>query len=92
MAMDYLPVQATSVPCERLFSSAAMTDTPKRNRISAELMEALQMLKFLIKRDRLSFTRHLQSLSVVIDTLLAQNEDMASVHVELAVDDIFSAI
>ncbi|EPS92713.1 hypothetical protein FOMPIDRAFT_1080322, partial [Fomitopsis schrenkii] len=46
MAMDYLPVQATSVPCERLFSSAADTDTPKRNRISAELMEALQVLKF----------------------------------------------
>lgn len=90
--MDYLPVQATSVPCERLFSSAADTDTPKRNRISAELMEALQVLKFLIKRNRLSFTRHLQNLSVVIDALLAQSEGLSSVHAELAVGDILSVI
>ncbi|EPS93193.1 hypothetical protein FOMPIDRAFT_25615, partial [Fomitopsis schrenkii] len=48
MAMDELPVQATSVPCEHLFSSAMDMDTPKCNHISAELMEALQVLKFLI--------------------------------------------
>ena len=35
---------------------------------------------------------HTSPPNVVIDTLLAQNEDMASVHIELAVDDIFSAI
>jgi hypothetical protein len=27
IAMDYLPVQATSVPCGRVFSSAKDTDT-----------------------------------------------------------------
>jgi hypothetical protein len=56
MAMDYLPVQATSVPCERVFSSAKETDTLKRNRISPALMEALQMLKFSLKKERLDFT------------------------------------
>lgn len=55
--MDYLPVQATSVPCERVFSSAKETDTAKRNRINPVLMEALQLLKFLLKKERLNFTR-----------------------------------
>ena len=53
--MDYLPIQATSVPCERVFSSAKETDTAKRNRMSPVLMEALQLLKFLLKKQRLDF-------------------------------------
>jgi hAT family C-terminal dimerisation region len=54
--MDYLPIQASSVPCERIFSSSAETDTRRRNRINALLMEALQMLKFHLKKARLNFT------------------------------------
>jgi hypothetical protein len=57
IAMDYLPVQATSVPCERVFSSAKDTDTAKRNRISPVLMEALQMLKYSLKKERLNFMK-----------------------------------
>ncbi|KAJ3557704.1 hypothetical protein NP233_g11674 [Leucocoprinus birnbaumii] len=38
--------QASSVPCERLFSTAKETMTPRRSRIGADLMEALQMLKY----------------------------------------------
>jgi len=53
--MDYLPIQATSVACERVFSSAKETDTAKRNRISPVLMEALQLLKFSLKKQRLNF-------------------------------------
>jgi hypothetical protein len=56
MAMDYLPIQATAVPCERIFSSSAETDTKRRNRISPLLMEALQMQKFMFKKERLNFT------------------------------------
>ena len=56
MAMDYLPIQASAVPCERIFSSSAETDTKRRNRISPLLMEALQMLKFYFKKERLNFT------------------------------------
>ena len=33
IAMDYLPIQASAVPCEQIFSSSAETDTKKRNRI-----------------------------------------------------------
>ncbi len=55
--MDYLPVQATSVPSERVFSLAKETDTSKRNRMSPTLMEALQLLKFSLKKERLDFTK-----------------------------------
>ena len=56
MAMDYLPIQASAVPCERIFSSSAETDTKRRNCIGPLLMEALQMLKFHLKKLRLNFT------------------------------------
>lgn len=56
MAMDFLPIQASSVPCERVFSSSAETDTSRRNRLSPVLMEALQMLKFALKDNPLNFT------------------------------------
>jgi hypothetical protein len=55
MAMDYIAIQATSVPCERVFSSAKETDTAKRNQINPILMEALQMLKFSLKKERIDF-------------------------------------
>lgn len=56
MSLDFLPIQATAVPCERVFSSSAETDTKRRNRISPLMMEALQMLKFHLKKERLHFT------------------------------------
>lgn len=59
MALDYLPIQASSVPCERVFSSSSETDTNKRNRIKPKLMEALQLLKYGYKKERLTFTKHL---------------------------------
>ena len=60
--MDYLLVQASSVPCEHVFSSAAETDTKKCNRLHPSLMEALQILKFIYKKDRLNFTAGYLSL------------------------------
>src|ERR1700727_963211 len=56
-SLDYIPIQASAVPSERIFSSSAETDTKKRNRINPELMEALQMLKFALKQSRLNFTK-----------------------------------
>ena len=61
IAMDYLPIQATSVPSERVFSSSSETDTKKRNRIHPTLMEVLQMLKFSLKTERLNFTQGWQA-------------------------------
>lgn len=52
MALDCLSVQASAVPCERVFSSSAETDTNKHNNIHPTLMEALQMMKFSLKLQR----------------------------------------
>jgi hypothetical protein len=57
IALDYLPIQATSVPCERVFSSSAETATKKRNRLHPILFEAMQILKFGYKKERLNFTK-----------------------------------
>jgi hypothetical protein len=56
IAMDYLPIQASSVPCEKVFSSSAETDTKQRNHISPLIMEALQRLKFQLRKECLDFT------------------------------------
>ena len=56
-ALDYLPIQGSAVPCERVFSSAKETTTDRRNRICERLMEEIQMLKFSVKNGRpLDFT------------------------------------
>ena len=63
-ALDYLPIQGTSVPCERVFSSAKLTKSDLRNLLDPNIMEALQILKFSYKRNgqvmlELNFTAHL---------------------------------
>jgi len=55
IAMDYLPIQAMSIPCEHVFSSAKDTDTTKQNQISPVLIKALQMLKYSLKKEHLNF-------------------------------------
>jgi hypothetical protein len=64
---DYAPIQATSVPSERVISSSAETDTKRRNRISPALMESLQMLKFNFKKAWLNFMPDWQSVPVPDD-------------------------
>ena len=71
IAMDYLPVQAMSVPCERMFSSAKEMDTVKWNQISLVLMEALQLLKFLLKKEHLNFTHGWSILEVAMSISMA---------------------
>jgi len=55
IALDYLSIQASSIPCEQVFLSASETDTKKWNQLSPQLMEALQVLKFTYKKERLHF-------------------------------------
>ncbi|KIL57399.1 hypothetical protein M378DRAFT_47871, partial [Amanita muscaria Koide BX008] len=45
IALDVLPSQASSVPCERAFSSAKLTGSDRRSRMKAEIFEILQILK-----------------------------------------------
>ena len=55
VALDILPAQAFSVPCERIFSSSKETCTLRRNILSAALLEVRQVLKHLYKQERLDF-------------------------------------
>ncbi len=45
MALDYLPIQGSAVPCECKFSSAGITGTDHRNRLAPATFQALQILK-----------------------------------------------
>lgn len=75
VAMDYLPIQASAVPCERAFSSGSETLTWRRNRIKPPLMECLQMLKYAIKKRRLNFTQAWASTEESIIADLAKEEE-----------------
>jgi len=83
--LDILPVQASSVPCEHIFSSAAETDTKKQNRLSPHLMEALQILKFIYKKERLNFTEMLKPMAE--DTARTYKTDLADLLTQDASDE-----
>ena len=46
IALNVLPAQASSVPCERLFSARKEIAVARRSQLGAYLFEQLQMLKF----------------------------------------------
>lgn len=45
MARDYLAIQGSATPLERAFSSGSITDQSRRNRLTPDIFEALQLLK-----------------------------------------------
>jgi hypothetical protein len=57
--MDLLPIQGTSVPCERVFSASKETTRARRNRLGPKIMEATQVLKFQAKQE-INFTEGLK--------------------------------
>lgn len=65
--MDVLSIQASSVPCERVFSSAKETITPRRNKLGVSTMEACQMLKYSFKSSgaELDFTSHFSTQKIL---------------------------
>jgi hypothetical protein len=75
--MDLMPVQATSVPSECIFSVSKRTTTARRNHLTPKMMEATQILKFEAKNKReISFTKGL-SLKEEFDDL-EELEDVAT--------------
>ncbi|KZV66295.1 hypothetical protein PENSPDRAFT_555723, partial [Peniophora sp. CONT] len=53
LALDVMAVPASAVPCERVFSSSKETCAHRRNKMSTQLMERLQILKYSYKAARL---------------------------------------
>jgi len=53
--MDVLPMQASSVPCKRVFSSSKETNMLRWSQLSPETMEMFQVLKFQYHSRRLDF-------------------------------------
>jgi hypothetical protein len=53
LARDFLAIMASSVSSERAFSAAGITISKRRNRLKGDIVEALQFLKCLIRRDLL---------------------------------------
>ena len=79
LAMDLLPAQVTSVPCEHVFSASKETTTARRNRLKPKIMEATQILKFLAKNKRqIDFTEGLSKEEELGD--LEEREGVISVE------------
>jgi hAT family C-terminal dimerisation region len=72
--MDILPIQATSVPCERVFSASKETTTARRNRLLPKMVQALQILKFQ--------GRHMKELNFTEG--LKESEEMAELEADEA--------
>ncbi|KIL55752.1 hypothetical protein M378DRAFT_90389 [Amanita muscaria Koide BX008] len=51
IALDVLPVRASSVPCERLFSASKQTADDRRSRLGDAKFEELQVMKFAWRRN-----------------------------------------
>ena len=79
VVVDILPVQASSVACERVFSSSKETITMRRNCLSVELMEVLQFLKYTYRQDRLD----------LMEGLISSEQDLLSAEpTPASVDDV----
>lgn len=53
LARDYLAIMASSVSSEHAFSSAGITISKCRNRLKPDIVEALQFMKCLYRRELL---------------------------------------
>ena len=82
VALDILPVQASAVPCERVFSSSKEMCVLRRSLLSAGMLEILQVLKHLYKEEHVDFTSH-----------WIANEDDYSIEkaTESAIDELISS-
>lgn len=67
LARDILPIMASSVSSERAFSSAGITISKRRNRLKPDIVEALQFLKCIYRRDLLFREEPSTELEVELD-------------------------
>ncbi|GLB39419.1 hypothetical protein LshimejAT787_0605810 [Lyophyllum shimeji] len=68
MALDILPAQASSIPCERLFSGSKQTADARRTKLGAKVFEELQIMKYAWRRDVSDFaamnSRYIEEIDI----------------------------
>jgi len=73
IAHDYLAIQGSSTPSKRAFSSGGITGTARRNRLSMEIFEALQILKSAYQNGHIAVVNQ---AAQHIDTLIMELEGL----------------
>jgi hypothetical protein len=82
---------ASSVSSERAFSSAGITISKRRNRLKADIVEALQFLKCLIRRDLIFRADPSASLDDEDEDILTESgiELVPNIEQSLSWDDLW---
>ena len=83
IAQDYLPIQGSSTPSERAFSSGGLTGTTLCNRLTMEVFEALQILKSAYRNGHIAATeqasQHLNALITSLSAVDSASEGIDSI-------------
>jgi hypothetical protein len=94
LALDVLPMQASAVPMERVFSSAKESTRLRRANLAPSMMGMLQVLKFGFRQDRLNFmASYISTEKELVDAEFAAPATKAAFEAALKahdVDDILS--
>ena len=85
VALDILPVQASAVPCERMFSSSKETCGLRRSLLSASTLEVLQVLKQLYDDEQLNFSSRLLAKE---DDYAIDNATEGAIHELISVGNL----
>jgi hypothetical protein len=88
LARDHLAIMASSVSSERAFSSAGITISKRRSRLKGDIVEALQFLKCLLRRDLIFCT----DPSIAPETDLEEEDELVEdENGQLAPETVLSA-
>jgi hypothetical protein len=80
LARDYLSIMASSVSSEHVFSSAGITLSKRRNRLQADIVEALQFLKWAFKSNLTSIFRDSEASTAEEEETIALDCDGSTVN------------
>ena len=76
IALDYLPCQASSVPCKHLFSAGGGVATKRQAQLGAEQFEELQIMKFAWRNNIRDLAAWNSAQVEEIDHEMEEYEDM----------------